>query len=235
LIPAVSSIRVTVQALVDDVDRADRGFGQVAIALIEHPEADPVTTSALMSEEAGRLGGLALPVGRDRTMIMTTRGAVEVATDGFLGEPMITRAASIGIGPRVGYGFGRSAREADHRAGHALARARAVGEPAAAAMLGVDGPRLLAGGPIVRRAQSFRHLARQAGVRESVIRGLARAAQERPEGLVTSADVAAQFGITQRSGRRIIERLERLGLAHSIHTPRTTRVGRPPSVYRLDF
>ena len=235
LIPAIPSIRLALQAITDDVERHDRGFAQVAIALVEVPPGMEDVATQLISDEAARLGGTALSLGPGLTMIMTTRGAVESATGGFLSAPVVKLGLASGVSLWVGYGVGRSAREAEHHAGQALARARSVGDAAAAVCLDGDGPRLLAGTVPIRRAQSLAQLARQTGVSESQIRGLIRVAQERSDGVITAVDVAHSFGITPRSGRRIIERLERLGLAREVDQQREGKVGRPRSIYRLEF
>lgn len=234
LIPAVHSIRMGLQAIAADVERAEQGFSQVAIAIVEFGGDAQGDESGLVATEAAALGGSAVLVAPGRYMIMTTRGAVEAATIGFTRAPILLHIPDHGRTLRVGYGVGRSAREAEHHADRALRRARAIGDVAGVVALANDTIRSLDTGSPVPRSDSAARLARQIGVSEATIQGLRQVAQMQPDGVIAASDVSRHFGITLRSGRRIIERVERFGLAHEISSRRDGSVGRPKSLYRLD-
>src|SRR5690606_2159633 len=106
---------------------------QVALGIAEVSGADQG-----LLKEAAALGGTLARYTGGRYLIVTTRGPLHDATEGFAALPMLGRLADRHDTVRIGFGLGRSAAEAESLARRALTRARRIGKVAAVLSLRGD-------------------------------------------------------------------------------------------------
>jgi hypothetical protein len=234
LAPSVHSIRSAVRHLLLTLDSRQSGDAQVVLGLVELT-AEP---DRLLRQEAARLAGSLTHYGGRRHLIVTTRGALEAATASFSEFPAVTRLAERYGSVRVGFGVGSSAAEAEALAKRALSRARAASRATAVVSLRHEVDIVLAGGHGAggeRGRPSLNVLAQRSGlsaVTLTKLRELVRGSTS--EGL-TTRDVAAHLELQPRTARRILNRLERAGLARTVGTQALNGSGRPLLIYHLDI
>ncbi|CAL9349383.1 hypothetical protein [Streptomyces sp. enrichment culture] len=234
LAPSRHSIRATLRALVLATTGAHSGDAQVALGIVDLPAADE-ELAADLAVLGGSLAGL--PDGS--RLAVTTRGALEKATDRFTRLPFLDGLAARHGSAHVGFGLGRTAAEAEALARRAVNRARSVGPVAGVVCMKDDIDIVIAhdtGGtlPPAATPESTGLLARRAGLNPQTLerlRELVAADEEEPG--ITAHRVAEHLAVQQRTARRILKRLERAGVAVPVGSRQEGRTGRPPIVYRV--
>ncbi|MDT9684424.1 helix-turn-helix domain-containing protein [Streptomyces sp. TRM76323] len=232
LAPSRHSIRATLRALVLATTGAHSGDAQVALGIVDLPAADE-ELAADLAVLGGSLAGL--PDGG--RLVVTTRGALEKATDQFTRLPFLDGLAARHGTAHVGFGLGRTAAEAEALARRAVNRARSVGPVAGVVCMKDDIDIVIAhdtaGGARPAAAESTGLLARRAGLDPRTLERLRElvAAEEGPG--ITAHRVAEHLDVQQRTARRILKRLERAGVAVPVGSRQEGRTGRPPIVYRV--
>jgi DNA-binding transcriptional ArsR family regulator len=232
LAPSRHSIRATLQALVLATTGAHSGDAQVALGIVDLPAADE-ELAADLAVLGGSLAGL--PDGS--RLAVTTRGALEKATDQFTRLPFLDGLAARHGSAHVGFGLGRTAAEAEALARRAVNRARSVGPVAGVVCMKDDIDIVIAHDaegdvrPAVEESTGL--LARRAGLNPQTLERLRElvAAEEEPG--ITAHRVAEHLDVQQRTARRILKRLERAGVAVPVGSRQEGRTGRPPIVYRV--
>jgi DNA-binding transcriptional ArsR family regulator len=231
LAPSVHSVRTAVNGLllVHDALRSDDA--QIALGLVEiAPDAE-----SALRREAGSLGGSVIPYDDKRWMIVATRGPLDQATASFTELSMLTRLKEQ-FGPvRIGFGIGGSGTETEALARRALGRAKTAGRTAAVVSLRNDIDLVLVGGatPRAQQRSKLQLLAQRAGLSKSTLERLQELVHASGEDGVTTRSVASHLGIQPRTARRVLNRLERAGLADATGTQLGTGSGRPLVVYRV--
>jgi DNA-binding transcriptional ArsR family regulator len=231
LAPSVHSVRSAVNSLllVHDALRSDDA--QIALGLVE---MSPDAESALR-REAGSLGGSVIRYDDKRWLVIATRGPLEQATASFTELGMLTRLKEQ-FGPvRIGFGIGGSGTETEALARRALGRARTAGRTAAVVSLRNDIDLVLVGGaaPRAQQRSKLQLLAQRAGLSKATLERLQELVHATPEDGLTTRSVADYLGIQPRTARRVLNRLERAGLADATGTQLGTGSGRPLVVYRV--
>lgn len=231
LAPSRHSIRATLRALVLATTGAHSDDARIALGIVDLPAADE-DLAADLAVLGGSLAGL--PDGS--RLAVTTRGALEEATDGFTRLPFLDGLAARHGSARVGFGLGRTAAEAEALARRAVNRARSVGPVAGVVCMKDDVDIVIAGGADGARpdgAEGTGLLARRAGLNPGTLERLRElvAAEEEPG--ITAHRVAEHLDVQQRTARRILKRLERAGVAVPVGSRQEGRTGRPPIVYRV--
>jgi predicted transcriptional regulator len=231
LAPSVHSVRSAVNSLllVHDALRSDDA--QIALGLVE---ISPDAESALR-REAGSLGGSVIRYDDKRWLVIATRGPLEQATASFTELGMLTRLKEQ-FGPvRIGFGIGGSGTETEALARRALGRARTAGRTAAVVSLRNDIDLVLVGGatPRAQQRSKLQLLAQRAGLSKATLERLQELVHSTPEDGLTTRSVADYLGIQPRTARRVLNRLERAGLADATGTQLGTGSGRPLVVYRV--
>ncbi|MEU8224305.1 helix-turn-helix domain-containing protein [Kribbella sp. NPDC048915] len=231
LAPSVHSVRAAVNRLllVHDALRSDDA--QIALGLVEmSPDAE-----AALRREAGSLGGSVLRYDDKRWLVVATRGPLEQATASFTELGMLTRLKEQ-FGPvRIGFGIGGSGSETEALARRALGRAKTAGRTAAVVSLRNDIDLVLVGGapPRAQQRSKLQLLAQRAGLSKATLERLQELVKASPDEGLTTRSVADHLGIQPRTARRVLNRLERAGLADATGTQLGTGSGRPLVVYRV--
>jgi predicted transcriptional regulator len=231
LAPSVHSVRSAVNGLllVHDALRSDDA--QIALGLVE-VAADG---ESALRREAGSLGGSVIRYDDKRFVIVTTRGPLEQATAAFTELGMLNRLKEQ-FGPvRIGFGIGGSGVETEVLARRALGRARTAGRTAAVVSLRNDIDLILVGGatPRAQQRSKLQLLAQRAGLSKATLERLQELVHTTPDDGLTTRSVADHLGIQPRTARRVLNRLERAGLADATGTQLGTGSGRPLVVYRV--
>ena len=231
LAPSVHSVRAAVNRLllVHDALRSDDA--QIALGLVEIA-ADG---ESALRREAGSLGGSVIRYDDKRYLVVTTRGPLEQATAAFTELGMLNRLKEQ-FGPlRIGFGIGGSGTETEALARRALGRAKSAGRTAAVVSLRNDIDLILVGGaaPRAHQRSKLQLLAQRAGLSKATLERLQELVHATPEPGVTTRSVADHLGIQPRTARRVLNRLERAGLADATGTQLGTGSGRPLVVYRV--
>ncbi len=231
LAPSVYSVRAAVNSLllVHDALRSDDA--QIALGLVEIAAAG----ESALRREAGSLGGSVIRYDDKRYLLVTTRGPLEQVTAAFTELAMLTRLKEQ-FGPvRIGFGIGGSGTETEALARRALGRARMAGRTAAAVSLRNDIDLILVGGaaPRAQQRSKLQLLAQRAGLSKATLERLQELVHAAPGAGVTTRTVADYLGIQPRTARRVLNRLERAGLADATGTQLGNGSGRPLVVYRV--
>ena len=231
LAPSVHSVRAAVNSLllVHDALRSDDA--QIALGLVEIA-ADG---ESALRREAGSLGGSVIRYDDKRYLVVTTRGPLEQATAAFTELGMLTRLKEQ-FGPvRIGFGIGGSGTETEALARRALGRAKTAGRTAAVVSLRNDIDLILVGGaaPRAQQRSKLQLLAQRAGLSKATLERLQELVHATPEDGLTTRTVADYLGIQPRTARRVLNRLERAGLADATGTQLGNGSGRPLVVYRV--
>ncbi|MEV5965532.1 helix-turn-helix domain-containing protein [Kribbella sp. NPDC051952] len=231
LAPSVHSVRAAVNSLllVHDALRSDDA--QIALGLVEIA-ADG---ESALRREAGSLGGSVIRYDDKRYLVVTTRGPLEQATAAFTELGMLNRLKEQ-FGPvRIGFGIGGSGTETEALARRALGRARSAGRTAAVVSLRNDIDLILVGGaaPRAQQRSKLQLLAQRAGLSKATLERLQELVHASTDDGLTTRSVADHLGIQPRTARRVLNRLERAGLADATGTQLGTGSGRPLVVYRV--
>ena len=231
LAPSVHSVRTAVHSLLLRHDALRSDDAQIALGLVE---ISPDAESALR-REAGSLGGSVLRYDEKRWLVVATRGPLDQATASFTELGMLTRLKEQ-FGPvRIGFGIGGSGTETEALARRALGRAKSSGRTAAVVSLRNDIDLVLVGGaaPRAQQRSKLQLLAQRAGLSKATLERLQELVHTTPEVGLTTRSVADFLGIQPRTARRVLNRLERAGLADATGTQLGTGSGRPLVVYRV--
>ncbi|MGW6280176.1 helix-turn-helix domain-containing protein [Kribbella sp. NPDC055071] len=231
LAPSVHSVRAAVNSLllVQDALRSDDA--QIALGLVEIAEDG----ESALRREASSLGGSVIRYDDKRLLVVTTRGPLEQATAAFTELGMLTRLKEQ-FGPvRIGFGIGGSGVETEVLARRALGRARTAGRTAAVVSLRNDIDLILVGGaaPRAQQRSKLQLLAQRAGLSKATLERLQELVHATQDDGLTTRSVADHLGIQPRTARRVLNRLERAGLADATGTQLGTGSGRPLVVYRV--
>jgi DNA-binding transcriptional ArsR family regulator len=231
LAPSVHSVRSAVNDLLLTYGALRSDDAQIALGLVEiAPKAEDA-----LRREVGALGGSIVRYDDKRYLLITTRGPLEQATASFSELGMLTRLKER-FGPvRIGFGIGGSGAEAEALARRALGRARTVGRTAAVVSLRNDIDITLVGATAPRPLQraQLQLLAQRAGLSKATLEKLQELVRATPGGGLTTRTLAEHLGVQPRTARRVLNRLERAGVADATGTQVGTGSGRPLVVYRV--
>jgi predicted transcriptional regulator len=231
LAPSVHSVRAAVNGLLLRHDALRSDDAQIALGLVEIA-ADG---EQALRREAGSLGGSVIRYDDKRYLVVATRGPLEQATASFTELGMLTRLKER-FGPvRIGFGIGGSGTETEALARRALGRAKTVGRTAAVVSLRNDIDLVLVGGAAPRAQQrtKLQLLAQRAGLSKATLEKLQEMVHATPDTGLTTRSVADHLGIQPRTARRVLNRLERAGLADATGTQIGPGSGRPLVIYRV--
>ncbi|MFF1819880.1 helix-turn-helix domain-containing protein [Kribbella sp. NPDC058245] len=231
LAPSIHSVRSALNSLLLVHDSLRSDDAQIALGLVEIAAAGEVA----LRREAGSLGGSVIPYDDKRYLVVATRGPLEQATASFTELGMLNRLKEQ-FGPvRIGFGIGGSGIETEALAKRALGRAKTAGRTAAVVSLRNDIDLILVGGatPRAQQRSKLQLLAQRAGLSKATLERLQELVHAEPEDGVTTRSVAEHLGIQPRTARRVLNRLERAGLADATGTQIGTGSGRPLVVYRV--
>jgi DNA-binding transcriptional ArsR family regulator len=231
LAPSVHSVRAAVNGLllVHDALRSDDA--QIALGLVEIAAEG----ESALRREAGSLGGSVIRYDDKRFLVVATRGPLEQATAAFTELGMLNRLKEQ-FGPvRIGFGIGGSGTETEALARRALGRAKTAGRTAAVISLRNDIDLVLVGGgaPRAQQRSKLQLLAQRAGLSKATLERLQELVHATPEAGLTTRTVADHLGIQPRTARRVLNRLERAGLADATGTQAGPSSGRPLIIYRV--
>lgn len=234
LTPSPRDIREAIASLTLKCAQRRHADAQVVLGLLDTTVSFPIEQG--MFDE---LGATVSHLDDGRYLLVTTRGPLIKASKGFSRAPIPDQLLSARGHTRLGIGVGRSAGEAHSLARRALARAELNGRQVAVVCLPSDPDIILRPGRSRARqapaATDLSDLAVRVGLRRSTLQQLRALADEAGEAGVTSAAVAAAFGIQERSARRLLTRLHRAAVATPVGAVADGRTGRPPVVYRISF
>jgi DNA-binding transcriptional ArsR family regulator len=231
LAPSVHSVRSAANGLLLTYGALRSDDAQIALGLVE------VAGKAedALKREVGALGGSVVRYDDKRFLVITTRGPLEQATAAFSELAMLTRLKEQ-FGPvRIGFGIGGSGAEAEALARRALGRARTVGRTAAVVSLRNDIDITLVGATAPRPLQraQLQLLAQRAGLSKATLEKLQELVRASPDAALTTRTLAEHLGVQPRTARRVLNRLERAGVADATGTQVGTGSGRPLVVYRV--
>lgn len=231
LAPSVHSVRAAVNGLLLRYGALRSDDAQVALGLVE------ITAKAedALKREVGALGGSIVRYDDKRFLVITTRGPLEQATASFTELGMLTRLKEQFGAVRIGFGIGESGAEADALARRALGRARTTGRTAAVISMRNDIDITLVGATAPRPLQraQLQVLAQRAGLSKATLEKLQELVKATPGGGLTTRALAEHLGVQQRTARRVLNRLERAGVADATGTQLGAGSGRPLVVYRV--
>jgi hypothetical protein len=227
--PSPHAIQVALRQLLLATEGQAHEDAQIALGLVELSGGDDG-----MLKEAAALGGSLALVGGGIHLLVTTRGPLQDATNQFTGLPMLGRLAEGREMVRIGFGLGHSAAEAESLARRALSRARRIGNVAAVACLRANNDIVLQQTPSedIRGDRRITVLAKRAGLSVQTVTKLEEISAESSGTPVTSREIAARLEVEQGTARRLLQRLERAGLAERAGS-RPVPSGRPLTLYLL--
>ncbi len=231
LVPSRTAIRAVITRIRLLYDSHRSGDAQVVVGLVD---IDPSAEEALTAE-LGDLGATVVKAGPRRFLAVATRGPLEEATSGFTTLPMLGRLKTRYPTVRMGFGVGGSGAEAHALARRALGRAEVAGRVAAVASLRNQVDIVLSQSVPPRGAQrtSLAQLAQRSGLSVATLREIQDYVRERGDADITTRDLSMHLEVQPRTARRILNRLERAGLARSVGTRSPGGNGRPLVVYRV--
>lgn len=179
---------------------------------------------------------------RDEMTFITTRGNIEKSTKGFSEFPLSNGLfTDLGIRISMGIGLGHTASDAELKAREALSKAKAGKDSSCFVMIqdgNVYGPL----GQLHNLSYSARtespellELAKQASLSVGTINKIIAYCRKFQKKTLTTAELANGFGITVRSARRILSKLEERGLAEVVGEEQPISKGRPRQIYNITF
>ena len=228
LVPSTHSIRLALRQLLQAAEGQVTEDAQIALGLVE------VADDEGLLREAAALGGTVAAYRAGVYLLVTTRGPLYEVTGGFTGLPMLARLATSQPVVHIGLGMGRSAAEAENLARRALARARRTGDVAAVLSLRADTDIVLESGPQSRVAEpGLAVLSRRVGLSVATLEKLTAVSDAGGGEPLTTRQIAERLGVQQRTARRMLNRLERAGLAERTGNQSTGSSGRPLTLYSL--
>lgn len=177
---------------------------------------------------------------RNEVIFVTTRGVIERTTSMFTRFPLLERIVHrLNISASIGIGLGRTANEAQSKASEALSKAK-LGDGGSCFIAMHDGNVVGPLGKEFQLAYSLRsndpqrlNAARKSGLSIGTINKLISFCQSYGSSQITAADLASRFGVSLRSARRILSKLEQSQLAEIIGEEQPLCKGRPRQMYEL--
>ncbi|CEH32522.1 hypothetical protein [Aneurinibacillus migulanus] len=178
---------------------------------------------------------------RDEITFVTTHGVIEKSTHNFREYPLLDEIVNrLHLKANIGIGFGRSANEAERKAREALSKAKSQGIGSCYVMMH-DGEVL---GPLGNNYQirySIRSdnpdlikLARNIGLSVGTLNKIISFCQNYGKYRISALDLSHAFGITLRSARRILSKLEQGNLAVIVGEEQPVSRGRPRQLYNIN-
>lgn len=231
LAPSIHSVRTALNSLLLASSSRRSGDAQIALGLVEMISDSPT----VLEQEVAGLGATVVRLDDHTHLVVTTRGPLEQVTASFTNMPMLSRLHAHYGDVRIGFGVGGSGAEADSLARRALARARSGGGPTAVVSLRNDIDLTLSTPAANRPAGrvSLELLSQRAGLSKQTLQRFSELVGE--HGDLTTRVVAQSLGVQLRTARRMLNRLERAGVASSVGTQTLETSGRPLVIYRLNL
>lgn len=178
----------------------------------------------------------------DEITFITTRRHIEKSTKGFSEFPLTDQMVhEVNLRISIGIGLGNTASDAELKAREALAKAKS----------GMDGSCfvMMQDGHVFGPLGQWQHLSYSARTDNPELLNMAKKAtlsvgtmnklvsycQKYKKTTLTAAELASGFGITVRSARRILNKLEDKGLAIVVGEEQPITKGRPRQIYDLAF
>jgi len=231
LAPSTHAVRNALRQLLLQADNQAQEDAQIAIGLAELPGGDEGLLKEVVS-----LGGTMAPFTSGTQLLVTTRGPLFEATNGFSGLPMLRRLADRHDVVRLGFGLGRGAAEAESLARRALARARRIGPVVAVLSLRGDTDIVLDATETVSAPRGEANLtivAQRVGLSVPTLQRLREVRTAAGADPLTTRQLADRLGVQQRTARRMLSRLELAGLAERTGSQTSGGSGRPLTLYRI--
>lgn len=227
--PHATSVQIALRRLLVGMSTVLAADARVVVGLVDGADVTD------LGEEVGALGGTLLAGNADVHTVLLTYGPLLAATARFTSLPMLGRLADRSPRVHVGIGVATTANRGLRQAAGALASARALG-PVGAVLSGVSGGQVVLEVPLTEETiESIpqRVLAQRAGLSIATLASLHEALRVHGDEPLTSAEIGHMLDLRPREARRVIERLELVGMAEREGTDRSDRAGRPRIRYRL--
>ena len=230
LAPSTHAVRNALRQLLLETDNQLQEDAQIAIGLAELSGGD----EGLLKEVAG-VGGTMAPFSAGTHLIVTTRGPLFDATNGFSGLPMLRRLADLHETVRIGFGLGQGAAEAENLARRALSRARKIGPVVAVLSTRGDTDLILdaAEAPQDPAEVNLNVVAQRVGLSVATLLRLREVREAAGSEPLNTRELADRLGVQQRTARRMLNRLELAGLAERTGNLTSGASGRPLTLYRI--
>lgn len=232
LVPSENAIRRAVSRLTFAINNHVNEDSQVAVGLLV---ADDMTTATqLVREKASALAGTVATATAGELLVVTTRGALAIASHQFTQPPLLRRLDEAGIIAHAGFGVGRTALEAERLARRALYRAET--HPGSTAVISFRNDIDLVtgtGNAVAADAPSLNVIAKRVGASTQTLTKLRTLAEKNPDEPLTSRTVATALAVQPRTARRMLQRLEYAGYAERVGIEARTTRGRPLTRYIL--
>ncbi|RXT07167.1 transcriptional regulator [Ammoniphilus sp. CFH 90114] len=179
---------------------------------------------------------------RDEITFVTTRGVMERSTNGFSRFTLLNQIHDqLNLRVSVGVGLGRTANEAEQKAREALSKSKISGGGNCYIVM----PYGNVLGPLDHHYQMEYSVrsddeerlkwARLSGLSVGTINKMISFCETNGSWKITSVELANGFGITIRSARRLLSRLEQCKLAKLVGEEQPVSKGRPRQLYHLTF
>ncbi|OCA92349.1 hypothetical protein [Pseudobacillus wudalianchiensis] len=253
--PAKSAIRQTLQQVLLEGKSLYQVESQIAIVIIGFSQnTDKPDQSVdkqvinrreeilrqIIAEYEKDIQALSVWTEQGNVRLITTRGEIEQHTQRFRKFPMFQSVhTKLNIPVFCGIGFGHTANEAELKAYEAFSKARST-DDSNCFVVESDGK---VHGPIgkpfqleyaVRSKDPGRLLiAKQTGLSIGTINKLISFNESCGNQTITAGNLADGFGITSRSARRILSKLEQHNFAQIIGEEQPVNKGRPRQIYKL--
>ena len=253
--PVKSAIRHTLQQVLLEGKSLHQAESQIAIVIIgfsrDTSESNRAVAKSVIKqrkvalqqaliEYAEKIQALVDWSKRGDIRLVTTRGEIEQNTEYFRKVPMLQAIqGKLDMPVFFGIGFGHTANEAELKAYEAFSKARLTGD-GNCFVVESDGK---VHGPIGKPSQleytvrsndpSLLLIAKQVGLSIGTINKLISFNESFGNKMITAVDLADGFGITSRSARRILSKLEQNNFAQIIGEEQPVSKGRPRQIYKL--
>ncbi|WP_209125272.1 transcriptional regulator [Alkalihalobacillus sp. BA299] len=255
--PAKSSIRNTLQRVVLEGKNMYQAASQIAIGIIGFKEEIDFSPRALSDYQTQRkklklqqilidfgeeTGALIDWSDRGELRFITTRGQIVSNTKNFQQIPVLLEIQKeLKLSPYLGIGFGSTAHEAETKAYEGFTKAKSVGD-GSCFIVELDGNVHGPVGEAVQLKYSVRSedpnliaLAKNASLSIGTINKLLAFSNYSSDKKFTALELASSFGITLRSARRILSKLEENDYVKIIGEEQPISRGRPRQIYQLNL
>lgn len=237
LAPSRHAIRAALRHLVLTINNLRTGDAQVAIGLLDldgQPEPALRRYFSVLGASFANID--------EGYLVVSTAGLLDQATRHYRELPLVAQLARRHKRAHIGFGVGQTAAEAESLARRALGRTYGIGAVAAAVALAGETDFVLSTGAAAggsdrgaftgSSSEDLSLLARRAGLSRATLITLRDLAAGRgaDDGL-TAHEVSEHLGIQERTGRRVMKRLERAGLAEPLGVRHDGGSGRPRILY----
>jgi hypothetical protein len=188
----------------------------------------------VVREHARAVGAVTTELSPAQFLVLGTAESMEQLFERYQSNPLGNALSdATGLSAHVGIGIAHTATTAFERAVQAAARG-AQGAASSAWVIGEDGASRAIGDTQQHRAVSRFNEGLTASERDYVVQ-LSKQNGDTAEGdpLVSAESVANQLGLTERSARRLLDRLVEAGAAWELPPWRTSQPGRPRRRWRV--